>query len=120
MSIDSLEIDEHGYPSEEAIAKIVALKELPWAEHLEFMQRDFWDLATEMSDLGGHGSVWDDEDFDVAGVRRVVFATGGWSGCEEFIHAVLSLQGVNTLCFAAWERGGKYTFEWSRPAGDRA
>jgi hypothetical protein len=47
-------------------------------------------------------------------VIRCSFSTGGWSGAEELIAALLAQFWITHL-HAEWKRGGHYVFEVSQP-----
>ncbi len=115
MSIDSLNIDANGYPDEAVLERIRALDD----DFLRFMLEDFPVLAEQAACI--YGKITSEDVKDVIGrpVRRLTFVTGGWSGCEDFIEAVLCIPIVRLLYYAAWFRGGKHVFEVPLPDSER-
>ena len=104
MMIETLEVDDAGYPSEAALEKIEALKDADPREIWEFMRHRFVTCGRELN----HGKCEVSED---SGIMRVEFVTGGWSGCEDFVGAVLSVPLVQLVYYAEWKRGGLHVFE---------
>ena len=113
--IESLEIDRDGYPDDAAIDAITSMGEGDWdfEEAERFMRNDFARLAKELS----YASVWEEtvEDGDE---HEIGFTTGGWSGCESFINAVLSVKPIRMMFYYSWTRGGRYTFRFRKKKND--
>lgn len=103
--VESLELDEHGYPDEAVLKRI---KKLDIHQADEFMRKDFADLASTLP----CSRVWVEKvQDDVFGeVTEMRFATGGWSGCESFVEACLANVFIRAMFYHAWQRGGLHTF----------
>lgn len=111
MSIDSLEVDADGYPSDAALERIRALESDGPAEWKRFMLEDFERLAEELPYAAVKAFTRKHDYFRGKDVRRIEFATCGWSGCEDFIGAVLSVKMIEMLYYVEWRRGGLHVFE---------
>jgi hypothetical protein len=94
-----LEVDEHGYPSDEKVEEIgmVSLRDARRWMHDEFPR--LWGTVRY-----GHVEVEDEGD-----ALRVYVATGGWSGCEDVIEAVLGHLAMRSYCRER-RSGGGFTF----------
>jgi hypothetical protein len=97
------ELDNDGYPTDEWISFIKNFdnKTMPIMEFVELLRNNWW-----MSDWG----------FNLQrkynGIRKLFLSTGGWSGNEETINAILSNFWLrNLLGYTQWNRGGHYIFE---------
>lgn len=92
---------EDSYPTEESLEEI---KKLTFEEAKEFI------LSLNDEDLP-YASIWrkDTEDEIV-----VYYATGGWSGNEDIISAMLSNPNINMFLYSEWHRGGRHGFKWSK------
>lgn len=104
----TLDVDD-GYPSERAIESV---KTIGRKDATRWMQECFADMANELpcSFVGITSK---------NGVAEVSFSTGGWSGCEEFIRAVLGNFWLRRHLVT--ERcGGHYKFEVKEPVRRRA
>jgi len=55
-------------------------------------------------------SKWEKQGFDKRPVFVVKFITGGWSGNEDLIDALLENDIFETMWYDQWQRGGKFTF----------
>lgn len=55
-------------------------------------------------------SQWTTEKYSEKPELEVEFHTGGWSGAESVIDAVLNIAGVRMLYYERWERGGHHWF----------
>lgn len=102
--IESLEIDRDGYPDEAVLERIAAIRTDVVEAH-RFMREDFPRLCEELA--AGYATSRRET---VDGVDTLRFSTGGWSGCEDFMNAVLAARGCRAY-FVEWRRGGGYTFE---------
>src|SRR5690606_11853039 len=107
--IDTLKIDADGYPSERALRKIRALRKATPGDLKRFMLEDFVDLGRELP--YARCEAFERQDEYTSPVLRIEFATGGWSGCEDFIEAVLSVPLIRLCYYAEWKRGGLHVFE---------
>ena len=105
--IDSLEVDKRGYPSDNILDSIRCLQFDGVEEAKRFMRSNFLRLASQLP----YGTVRSEKiEDDLSDMQtEIVFATGGWSGCEDFINAVLE---NNTLrmFYYQWNRGGRHVF----------
>jgi predicted HAD superfamily Cof-like phosphohydrolase len=111
-SLDGIDeiLDEDGYPTDEALEAIAR-----WVGSPRVLLEDLLDPIFES--YGGL-SVTTDIDEYAKPVRKVRFATGGWSGCE---HALSALR-KNFFWFLWWEtsaRGGAHTFEIPEQSYDK-
>jgi hypothetical protein len=101
-----LEVDGHGYPSDMAIECIsmVSLRDAgPW------LYREFPRVWRQMAPYA-RVDVRDEADITAKPCRRIYVATGGWSGCESVINAVMGHPVMRTYCREQLSGGG-YTFE---------
>lgn len=104
---DTLNLDENGYPSDERLKQI---SETPAIEDgARWMVDVFPSLANSMSPFGVCEVVDECNSFDEP-VKRIEFYTQGWSGCEDFIGAVLANTMLRMMYYEAWRRGGHHTF----------
>jgi len=105
MTIPEDLIDEHGYPTEEWLEFIRTYKPTE-----EFPVRDFVALL--------HDGLWTPSWCYVLrrrrlGVRKLELHTGGWSGNEEVVQAILAnFMLRHTLGYHTWHRGGHYYFRF--------
>ena len=109
---ETLDVDDDGYPSEDSLMDIaggsVFIRDDVDAGK-RWMLETFPKLAAEI----GHGRCEIEDGVDFLGRPKKVihYSTHGWSGCEDFICAVLSNPMLSLLYYASWCRGGHYTFE---------
>lgn len=102
----TLNVDTHGYPHDDALASIRDARPT-MAEAALWLRETLPDLISEM----GYGLV--DREYYAQGPRStygITVYTGGWSGMEELMGAVMS---NNALAYY-WQsthRGGRYVFE---------
>lgn len=108
--IDSLEVDGDGYPSEAALEEIRRLREATPQQLQEFMLYSFVPLAEEIR-MGTVRAWWRTDELFGCERLRIEFTTGGWSGCEDFIDAVLSVPMIRMCYYYMWRRGGYFAFE---------
>lgn len=103
----TLDVDDGPYPSEAALD---AIRTADAVKHgARFMVHTFPLLCAELAPYAYcnvskqnnelYGEVW-----------RIEFSTQGWSGCEDFIAAVLGNMMVRMMWYESWRRGGHYTF----------
>lgn len=93
-------MDPDGYPDDEELSHIRHWPLGEWQVLLEFV-RDRWRYA----DMG----YWREK---VRGDRRIYeVSTGGWSGNEDLIKALLDHEVFWPLCWVQSRRGGHYLFE---------
>jgi hypothetical protein len=103
-------VDVDGYPDEAALAAITAGESIGPAgarwmiETLPRLAQRIPYAACEVSDATG-----------MLGepIKRIIFHTQGWSGCEDFVAAVLANTMLHMCYYAEWRRGGHHTFEVS-------
>lgn len=77
----------------------------------------FKDNAADfLSDLREHYDEsygkWHQSHLEDEGVIELDLRTGGWSDNEEVVDALLLNTLIRTLCYTAWERGGKHVFQF--------
>lgn len=100
----TLDCDAGPYPSDER------LNEIPLGDATaRWMVDVFPKLAAELKPFG-HCMVSDGTGTMREPVKIIEFSTGGWSGCESFIDAVLGNAVIHLTYYAMWRRGGHYTF----------
>lgn len=107
-TIESLDV-ENDWPSDEPLDRIRAIG-LDFEAASRFLAEDFERLAGELV----HATVGREPDEYDPGWDLIHFSTGGWSGCESFIEAVLEVEAIRALHYEAWQRGGHYTFRVRR------
>ncbi len=92
-------LDEHGYPTEEALEKI---KDWPDKDMLGLMAfvKELWYYP----EWG-----WNEKDEDK--YVSYLISTGGWSGNEDLIGAMKSNHMFWMFCWVQSRRGGHYIFE---------
>lgn len=108
MSAVEFEVDGDGYPTEDSLAAIEALDfKDRWSDAARFLVEDFPKMAAMMP--SAHVAV---ANIDRHGhpAKEVTFVTGGWSGCEDLINAVLGIVHLKHMYYAKWERGGLHVF----------
>jgi len=99
-----LEIDR-GYPSEE---KVEEIRLIAWVDARRWMHDEFPRLWQELVDYG-YIEVREGKDIVDAPALEIYVATGGWSGCESVIDAVLDHVALSNYCKER-KSGGAYTF----------
>lgn len=99
---------EDGYPTDESLAAFSAVDILAFgpAEGGETLRRELSRCAEECC------ASYDEAEAERYGkpVIRCGFSTGGWSGAEDVIEALLSKFWISHL-HVQWNRGGHYIFE---------
>lgn len=96
-----LDVDEHGYPSDAALD---AIRCIGFADAESWLRNQFVHFAHQLIPYGVV-RVTDGES-----KQTIFFATSGWSGCEDFISAVLNNVALRRFWVSS-ARGGAYTFE---------
>jgi len=86
--------DRNGYPTE---ATLRAIKKWP--------RQDFWGLAQFVCEA------WYYPDYIKRKGRKLQLCTGGWSGNEDIIRALMKHFIFWSVCWQKSERGGAYWFE---------
>lgn len=106
MSDWQIEWDDDGYPTEESLERFSSAP-------LDFMKA----ARFVVEEIGGcentyaRAEVYDGKSgITGAPVKKVVFATIGWSGNEELIHAAIMRLDVNHF-LRQWNAGGLWQFE---------
>ena len=92
------ELDDDGYPTEESLELITGWepgKGETFDDLMEFVAPIFADYGSFVKERDG---------------RTYEITTGGWSGCEEAIAALLSNWFFWSLCWLEHKRGGYYKF----------
>lgn len=104
-----------GYPTE---ASLEALREttgiFDHAETGRYLRQEL-----DRCQLNCCASFDQEESTDFFGkpIDRLFFSTGGWSGAERLIEALLS-QLMIEICHVQWRRGGHYIFDVPRAQRD--
>jgi len=99
-------LDSEGYPTSELLEYIRAYHPGAGQPILEFIE-DVIEPAWWMPEFGFRlGRKY-------RGKRKLRLSTGGWSGNEDLISAILSNLWLKSLAmqYASWTRGGHYYFE---------
>ena len=107
---DTLSVYSGPYPDEDRLAQISAADSIK--DGPRWLVDTFPKLVTELAPYGQcevtHGvGILGNPEFVIS------FSTGGWSGCEDFIDAVLQNTMLNVMYYSAWKRGGHYEFRVS-------
>ena len=103
---ENLDMDDDGYPSDAVLDLIRDAK--PKDGGASWLVRTFPLLAasvpccdctvTKVADMFGEAT-------------RIEFTTGGWSGAEDLVGAVIGNPMLRLLFYAEWRRGGFHAFE---------
>ena len=103
----SLEVDENDYPDDAILEQIATANSIGVGGR--WLVNVFPELAAS---IGGYGKCSVEDDVDVIGkpIKRITFHTQGWSGCEDFIEAVLRNTMLRVMFYESWRRGGQFTF----------
>lgn len=109
--IASYEADE-GYPDDGWIAQFRSLDRfaLKIEDAAQFLVRDLPPIAKTISSLLVRIEDGKDEVIEDATVKRIEYHTGGWSGAEDLIGAMLGQFWIGHF-HTRWERGGHFYFE---------
>lgn len=102
-------MDKDGYPDDDDLKRVKDWDAIADPKGLFLFVADLWkyDDYKKMS-VGRHGFLKDRE------VIRLEFHTGGWSGNEDLMDALLNgngVMGVGDMFLNEWRRGGHYYFE---------
>ena len=109
--ITSYEADE-GYPAESWIDKFEALDRfaIDFNDAAVFLVCDLAAIADTISCVSVSVEDGKDELFRDEPVKRIEYHTGGWSGAEDLISAMLGQFWIGHF-HTRWERGGHFYFE---------
>lgn len=109
--IDSYASDE-GYPAEAWIAQLDALDAtaLDFTDAADFLTNRLPVIAETIFCLTVRVEDGKDELLRKVPVKRIEYHTGGWSGAEDLIQAMLKQFWI-THFHTRWERGGHFYFE---------
>jgi len=97
-------LDENGYPDKQSLEQIAN-----------------WDLRTQdiygLLDLIKENTNWANRQIEIKGkqVIRFIYHTGGWSGNEDVIRALMSNGPFWSLFWYKSERGGHFYFKIPHP-----
>lgn len=108
--IDSYDADE-GYPSEDWIEKFEALPmpAIGPTQAADFLVNQLPTIAKTISCM--QVRIEDAiDDYDRKPMKRVEYITGGWSGAEDLIGAMLGQFWIKHY-HSLWKRGGYFVFE---------
>ena len=108
-SLDTPEADGDGYLTEEWL-DLLRAKEFTVSEARQFLLETFPEAAELMQPYATIRI----SDVKDRPAKEIYFATGGWSGCEDLIEAMLS-QPLIAYHHTQWKRGGAYWFEAPNP-----
>jgi hypothetical protein len=97
-------LDEHGYPTDEALLKIEKWPFEDLSGLMEFIKELWWEVEwgwqeKEKTKFLGHT------------VTLYKISTGGWSGNEDLIEAMGRNDMFWMMCWASSRRGGHFEFE---------
>jgi hypothetical protein len=106
---DDLNIDDDGYPDEAVLEQIRTADTI--GTGARWMVETFPRLAETLP--CSTCEVEDVQNIIGRPAKRIHFSTGGWSGCESFVEAVLGNVMLRVMYFYAWRRGGHHMFEVS-------
>ena len=100
-------LDEHGYPTEEALEKIKEWSEDDMLGLMAFV-KELWYYPHY-----GHEEITTSDILDKPIIRYSI-STGGWSGNEDLIEAMQGNHIFWIFCWYSSRRGGHYVFEVKR------
>lgn len=92
-----IELDEDNYPTDECLE---AITNMPYEQINGFLESL---LDAELP----YASIWEETIDDE---RVLHYATGGWSGNESIIAAMLENALLRLMNYYAWKRGGLHSF----------
>ena len=104
---DDIGTDQDGYPDDAKLRQITEADAV--AGGARWMVETFPLLAGTMRPYA-HCEVFDTLDAMDRPAKRIEFSTGGWSGCEALVNAVLGNPWLR-VHYYSWRRGGHYVFE---------
>jgi hypothetical protein len=83
----------------------------PLEEELDIIRK--WDVIHgSMRELAEYvQTIWTWKDFARIENNHLILITGGWSGNEEIVGAMLENRMIKSIYYYQWTRGGKYIFE---------
>ncbi len=101
---DTLDVDDDGYPDD------ARLEQIRTADSVGTGGRWLIETFPELAKSLGYASCEVTDGLDILDhpEKRITFSTGGWSGCEDFIAAVLGNLMINMMFYYSWQRGGHY------------
>jgi len=103
--------DSDGYPTDETLETI---KKWPYGHgYIDLMS--YVSRAWKWEDFVYCNAI---KDFAEQDVWEYTLITGGWSGNESIVDALLENQMFYHLCWRESHRGGKYIFEVKQPKQD--
>lgn len=96
--IDIIELDDDGYPTDESLEKIEKLEH----EEAERFVASLPDIKLPYASI---------HKYEEDGEARISYSTGGWSGNESIINAMLKNFYINQFMYYSWHRGGHHVFD---------
>lgn len=100
----------NGYPTDESLVALAGA-ELEFGEAEDFLRRVLSDCAANC--CASYNARLDLRDLSRPKVF-LEFSTGGWSGAEDLIEALLR-HPVIEMHHLQWQRGGHYVFDFEQP-----
>lgn len=110
---DTLDVDSDGYPSEARLEQIRTADTV--GTGARWMVETFPKLCEELRPYA-YCEVTYGWDIMQEPEYVIGLSTLGWSGCEDFINAVLGNMMLNVMYYSAWRRGGHHEFRVSKSA----
>lgn len=94
-------LDEDGYPTEETLKQIEEWPHKNYSELMEYVRETWW-----------HPDLCDGPYNDLNNTTKNTWrlSTGGWSGNEEIVGAMMNNNMFWLMCWEQSRRGGHYTF----------
>ena len=104
MTAPEIVIDSDHYPTEDSLAAFEAYR-FPddCREAARWLVEELPQVARKIGNCGCRR-------FEHPGHVTIRFATGGWSGAEELIAAVLKHRMLRIAFYSCWKRGGLHVF----------
>lgn len=99
---EDLEVDDNGYPNDEVV-ELIPLISMDKAD--AWLRDEFPALMLQVP----YAKVWVKDIGGPRPLKSITVVTGGWSGCESVVWAVLEHQ-VMKMYLHEEMRGGQYTF----------
>lgn len=97
---------EDNYPEAHELEQIKKWDFKDFTNLLNFIQ-DIWAYA----DMGYFKRRWTKDKWSGKPILEVELHTGGWSGNEDIINALLENKHFSMCWYSKWEKGGHYYFE---------